>query len=138
MQEDNLHGAYAAGFTMLELIMVIVILGILAAVATPIFGSLGPAARKGAVDRLAGNLGTANTSNVALCAVGTSCVVVANCTDATALAASFLAGGEIPAGYTISPQTISIYQSRTCTIVEYWSQYTASFTLTGTLASGIP
>lgn len=47
------------GFTMIELVMVIVILGILAAFALPRFANLGSDARKASLDGMAGNVRSA-------------------------------------------------------------------------------
>jgi MSHA pilin protein MshA len=96
--------AKQTGFTLIELVMVIVILGILAVVALPRFVDLGGQARTAAAEGIAGALSSAAATNFAARqipgAVGT--VAVANCADVGPL----LQGG-LPAGYTITSQAIA-------------------------------
>lgn len=119
-----------SGFTLIELVMVIVILGVLAAVAIPKFVDLKGDAAQAATTGMAGSLASASAINYAARSANiANGNAVTDCGDVV----NSLQGG-LPSPYTVASAAVAAGSSITCTLNNNSSpSKTATFTAIGIL-----
>ena len=117
------------GFTLIELVIVIAIIGILAVIALPKFINLNSNAQSSAINAIAGALSQANANNYAARKLNTSFgVAITNCQNM----ANALQAGALPAGYTIASLAVAVDATVSCTLNGPNSS-SATFNATGVL-----
>lgn len=123
----SINTGSSRGFTLLELVVVMILLVTLSSLAVPRLLDLGPSARLAATESIASALSAASANNYASRkANAAQGGAVDNCTDV-----SGLQSGILPAGFSITSTAVPADTTVTCTVTHSDGTTTATFTSIG-------
>jgi len=119
-----------SGFNIIELVLVLVVIGIIAALIVPKFINIGNESEVAATQTVASALNSSSANNALASKTGESTAVsVTNCTN---ISSTLPGSNPLPSGYTITSQSISSGARVTCTVTNPDGVTTATFIGRGT------